>query len=148
MLSVFIVFHHANKEGKNKGQLFVTDFFQSPLPHVLALPLHHVKPRQDNQIRLKLIQTCHECFQRAHLPVGHVVGKDEAVGLRCPSWTPLFTWRWVSTEEPLTVRRDFVKAVTSSYLYLLCTQGWGGIHPSPGEIRGERLSAHPATRVV
>lgn len=94
MLSVFIMFHHAKQtEGKNKGQLLVTDFFQSPLPHVLALPLHHVKPRQDNQIRLKLIQTRHKRFQRAHPPVGHVMGKDEAVGLRCLSRTPLFTWK-------------------------------------------------------
>lgn len=70
----------------------MTDLLQSSLPHVSALPLHHVEPRQHNQIWLKLIQTRHKRFQRAHPPIGDVVGEDEAVGLRRPSWSPLLAW--------------------------------------------------------
>lgn len=65
--------------------------FQSPLPHLSALPLHHVEARQHHQLRLELIQTGHKRFQRAHLAIGHVVGEDEAVGLRRLSRGPLLT---------------------------------------------------------
>lgn len=53
-----------------------------------------------------------------------------------------------STGEQWTVRGDAAEAAASSDLYLLCTRGWGGIHPVPGETRVGRLSAHPATRGV
>lgn len=58
--------------------------FQSPLPHLSALPLHHVETRQHHQLWLKLIQTRHEHFQCAHLAIGHVVREDEAVRLGRP----------------------------------------------------------------
>lgn len=109
--------------GEIKGQVRVTDFLQPSLPHVSALPLHHVEARQDDQLRLKLIQARHERLQRAHLPVGHVVGEDEAVGLRRPGWTPLFAWRWASTGEARTGRADAAEAAASWDLYLLCTRG-------------------------
>lgn len=65
--------------------------FQSPFPHLSALPLHHVETRQHHQLWLKLIQTRHEHFQCAHPAVGHVVREDEAVGLGRPGGGPLLT---------------------------------------------------------
>lgn len=67
------------------SQALSTDLFEPLLPHTSALTLHHVQPRQDDQVRLKLLQACHERLQQAHLPIGHVMGEDEAVGLRCLS---------------------------------------------------------------
>lgn len=66
--------------------------FQPFLPHLSALPLHHVETGQHHQLRLKLIQAGHKHFQCAHLTVGHIVREDEAVGLGRPGGGPLFTW--------------------------------------------------------
>lgn len=69
------------------------DLFQPLLPQLSALTVHHVEPRQDDKLGLELFQARHKSLHWAHLPVGHVVRKDEAVGLRCLSWTPFLTWR-------------------------------------------------------
>lgn len=45
---------------------------------------------QDHQLRLELLQTGHKRLQRAHPSVGHIMGEDEAVGLRCLSRAPAF----------------------------------------------------------
>lgn len=93
-----------------------TDLFESLLPHLSALTLHHVEPRQDDQVRMKVVQTGHECLQRAHLSVRHIVGEDEAVGLRCLSGTPLFTYKQRSKPDCRII-------ILTSYFFCLHPEG-------------------------
>lgn len=65
------------------------DLFEPLLPHLPPLALHHVQTGQDHQVWLELIQAGHEHLQCSHLPIGHVMGEDEAVGLGSPCRTPL-----------------------------------------------------------
>lgn len=73
--------------------ILVSNLFQSFLPEISAHSFHHMQSGQNDQIRLELLQTGHERLQRAHFPIGHIMGQDEAVSLRSFRGTPLFTCR-------------------------------------------------------